>query len=368
LGRGVRVTINLIELEKMLGDRTEEIATQLVEKISERCFRKYGFTPYVEEKLTSISIYNSKVTSVFYGFIEREVEEIESNLFSKLGFVIHAVSIIKSKNKIPSLKIALYRLKEKISRGDLYKKTALASRSIRKVSGFDVAPYRGGVVALILTEDIEVEDTFKIDAEWGSLTFEREGTKELALREMRDREFLKKVLNEKAREKLRKKGFLIDGLQAFFAYSSIASKPVIVRRGMRFQSLVWRNGYVGYALSPALSVEARHSLAEDPSQAVIGCRVRRMSDGISGFLREVGDVCVFYSRGLELKAELEDLVRIYEMKDLEELGLVNEVLRISKEMQSSWSPIVNIFLDAISGIVVGGEEIFFENEFFRLEV
>ncbi|RLE74386.1 MAG: hypothetical protein DRZ80_04600 [Thermoprotei archaeon] len=367
VGRQVSVLIDLLRLEEVVGERSGEILKQLIDKIRNDCFLKFGFQPIVEEGLTYVKIYGYNIPPRAFGFIEREADNIESRLLSRMGKSFHSISILRSANPLDRFRIALYKMMSSASRSMLYRLTDNAARKLGMATGLEAAQYKGGVVGLVLVGDVEPVGDFKIDLDEGAFAFVLDNVKIVDFNDFRDREFVKKILNSKARRKLRAANFIVDDYRAFYDYSIIPGKPVIVRKGVEFRSVVWNDGYVGYAIAPCLSVEARGTLADDPSQAIVNCRVRRLSDGLSGFLVSYGDECVVSFGGVEARVDPGDLARIYDMSDLERMGIVGDALKMVRRMQAGWRFYME-FSRIVSGFEIAGQKVVLEDYMERIEV
>jgi len=366
LGRGVEVVINLVEAERRFRGRAEDVVERLVEEVAERAFGPLGLGVEVEEGLTFVRLRSREAGAAHLGFIERAVEELEARITSKLA-TPHYLSAFLSRSELGEFEVAVYEFRAEVPRPVTHALAWELARALSRLLGREAAPYGAGRVGVALVEGVRPPASFEVAV--GSFEGELRlaGVSRVDLRRPRDSRYVRLLLNEAARRRLREAGMLVDGLRAYWDYS-VVEGPVAVRRGLAFTSLLAEGFVPAFLVAPCLSVEAASPLS--PEEAAPGMRVRRLSDGLSGVVLERlrGGACRVRLGGVELVEEVSNLVRIYGMRELEEEGLAARVLRESREMQARWRSYAGKFLRAVQGLEVAGQVLEFEEEPVMLDV
>ena len=369
VGRGVEVTLNLVEVEKLFGKRAGEIAERIVRRVVEEGFAPLGLRPVVEEGLTFIRIYSPRAGSFHLGYIERAVEEVEARVLNRLAVASHYLTVFTARGRLEEFPVALYEVGEveRISRSTLYSACWELSRILSRLLRREAAPYGRGVVGIALVEGVEPPSSFKVALWRLELSLNLIGVRKLSLDKPRDVRFVKHLLNEAARIRLKGLGLLTDRLRAYCDHSVLRG-PVLVRRGFEYASIMTPGGLPAYALAPRLSVEAREPLSE--AEVRPGVRVRRLSDGLSGAIisRLEGGMCRVRIGGVEVEERASNLVKIYGMRELEEEGLASQVLREARMMQADWRRYASTFLKAVRRVEIAGQLLEFEEEPVAIEV
>ena len=360
-GRGVEVVINLMSLDEVLGERAYELLPRIVELVRERCFASLGLSSKVEEELSYVKVYSPSATLGHMGFIERAAEELEAYVRERMGLSRHFLTTFRSRERLEGVEVALYKVGSEVPRSAAYQLTWAAARALSRLTGLDAAMFRLGVVGLALIRGVEPPRSFSVDTPLGLLEFKYAGRAEAAPSDERGREFLKRLVNEKIRAKLREKGLLVDRLRAYYRHASLVGKGVGVRRGFEYSTYIDERGYAYLSVAPSLSVEALGPISEVGCEE--GARVRRLTDGLTGTLVSLsGGACRVDYGGVVVSEDPSTLVRVYSMRDLERLGLARQMIKLSRELHSRWREVAESFLDLIEGLEVAGEGITFERE------
>ena len=367
-GRGVEVTVNLVEAERIFGDRAGEVVERILEMVSERCFHSLGLSPKIEKTASYVKIYDPRSRAVHMGYAEREAELIETEVLSRLSLSIHYASIFRSHNTLKPVRTAIYEslveVPASISFGIMWE----AARALKKIFRYDAAPAGRGKVGVAVPLGVSLEETFEYSSGAFPVEFRLVGYREASPSEPWGRRFLKLLVNEKIRLALRARGMLVDRLKAFFDYSVVEGAPVLVRRGYEFSSRVAPTGVVAVSVTPSLSVEARETLSEE--EVAAGVRVRRVSDGLSGRVVSVleGGRCKVMIGGVASEEELDNLVKIYDTRELARIGVMRDILRQARKLHSEWEDYVLGFVEAIRTLEVAGQVLEFSEKPVQLGV
>lgn len=323
LGRGVEVVINLIEAERRFGDRAREVVERMVEHLVREAFVLLGVKPRIEEGLAFIKVVGLGASGQHLGFIERAAEEVEMRVTSRLA-AQHYLTAFLSKAQLEEFPVAVYEHGRPPSASVAYAVAWELARALARLLRREAAPYGAGRVAVALVEGVQPPDSFEVAVGGFEGALRLMEIKRLNLSDPRDARYVRLLLNEVARRRLAERGMVVDRQRAYWDYS-VVEGPAAVRRGLAFTSTL-AGRVPAYMVSPTLSVEARSTLG--PGEARPGVRVRRLSDGISGvILEDLGGGRVRARLGgAEAVEEASNLVRIYTMRELEELGLAASVL------------------------------------------
>lgn len=360
LSKGVSVKIDLIEFQKLFGDRIYELTDQLTSLIAERCFRKYGINPHVTEKLSYIEIYSDNINPEHYGYIQKEVDLIESELLAKLGKSFHYISMFYSKEKLEPIKLAIYRVKEtRIGESILYKALGLACWYFRR-SGLECVPLGRKTIGIVTGEFAEHIEQLEASIELGEIKFAYKGFKVLDFKDKRDKLAIKKLIDYRIKEIYASKGYIIDGLHVYEKKSIVDDPQVIVRPGVEIQTYIFDNGRFSIALSPRYSIEARGTLSDMKceKEKLIGTRVRRITDNLSGKITGVkGNLFEVSIGGLVLLEKGDNLVKIYDIRELKTLGISKEVISLLRMNPAKWSAYISEFISPIRSFEVANQNI-----------
>ena len=353
--REIRVTINLLELERLAPRRSAEIADQLVEAVKRECFKNLGLTPSVDRSLLYISL-SAPSPPTRLGYVERAAEAVERTLRSKLMHGTHYATLFSSKNKLEPFNAAIYTLETAVPESVRFNVLWELARIVRKASGLEAAPLGRNAIAMPSYEGVKMPKTLKAETSVGLVETVYAGNVKITPR--KHTRFLKNLVHEAVREKARLAGLQVDRETAFYDYSILESGEVAVRRGYHFAAQIMPDGYVLLSVTPRLSVEAVKPLT--PETAAPGLTVRRLSDGLSGKIISVsGSLCRARIGGLTEEVELEELVPIFTMKELARLGLARKVIAESRKMHARWNFYARKFVETVGSIEIASQKIEF---------
>ncbi len=367
---GISIKIDLIEAQKLFKNRAYELVDQLTSIIVERCFRKYGLRPSVSEKISYIEIHSQKFDPFLYGYIERELNNIEEELLLKIGNITHFLLMFYSKEKLEEIDLARYIIKKTdLLASQIYAGLGRAIWSLRRM-GIESVPLGRIGIGIVAAKNAKLDDIIRLDTGIGEITFVFKDIYKIDFSRSRDRLITKKLIDYRIKEKFLSKGYIVDKLSVFDKYSIIESPEICIRPGIDLQTYVYENGRFSIAVSPRYSIEAVKKLSETglKSSILIGSRVRRISDNLSGII--TGIKGKFYEVMIDGEKYLEDgenLVKIYDISELRKIGLSKKFISILRMTPRKLYSYVGKYIDVIETLEIASQVIHLSKELPSVE-
>jgi len=398
--KGVGVILDLVEAERIFGERLQELLPSLVEKVIEECFIKTGVgKPLVKEEFAYIRFFKPGVGPDFYGFVERSIDMLEKYIYFKFGVEGFSASVFISRNPLQKITIVLYNILGLYSRQPTpegYKTTARIANSLHKM-GFIAAEYSFGVVGIVKQPGLKYSEEIGIGIRGETYKLVSSGEKRLNFARNRDRIYVKKIMDRFIRDKFRKLGYIVKGLRAFENYSRIVSNIIEVRPGFEYQLDVLEDGYVILFLSPRYMLTSSKTLWEEygsrgnllrSKKELVGLKVRRVTDGslfviedilesrvtekisqlettVYDMYRSYGEIdvrepIVVVSRGGALEYIPPSLLkRVIDQRSLRKLGLSKSILRETRPCPEEWVKKTILLMKSINPVGVDPLEVYF---------
>lgn len=351
----VRAVINLQELEKVFGARSDDFGEMLAQKIVSKCF---GGDARVGMGYSFIAVERRGESGEMYGFLERCLQDIERELLSDRGRVEHYVLMFASANSLEPFDYSVYCLSTSLSRGVVHRAVGLAAHSLRREGvecvsfGRRVVCYSGGV---------ELPDRIVVETVLGELALERCGDGFADFWGRKGRLLGARFFNFSLRDLFRSKGFFVRGNGVFEKTPVLELEDVVVRRGFSFMSRVSEEGVVRFFVSPKFSVESPPLY--EYSGNLTGVRVKSEELDVAGVLRgfEDGKFLVDVD-GYVFRIGVGELWRVYSFDDLEQMGVLEEVLSATRLGPQRVLELMRGYVSLIDFIEVAGSSIVFETE------
>jgi len=413
----VLVQLDVKAFREVVGDRVEELVPEVSRLVREKCFHSFGLENVkIVDKGSKITVFSSKSSAEDYGVIARAVYFLERELMKRFtGEFYHVVSCFLSKDVLPELCVAVYRVdfEEGLDRRERYRILSLICKSLYRE--FDILAGRigGSRVGCLVLGGGDVQKEFLVNVEeygWMRLTFEGINSVELGNRFAVD--FLKRLVSREIREKLRGK-FYVSGREVFEKRNIIESEVISVLPGFEFSVDLLFDGHLALYIHPRHRVVAKKSVwdmyGKDRLEVLrnevklIGRRVHQTPYGetavIAGIrsdmhpyskIDELGVKTVlqyvldFFSDTCESVSEGEpvfELVRvsnrmfsfpsllkiIYRLEDLKALGLSREAQRLMQIPAKDVIYLSKKYLDVVSPVSLGFLDLEFDRKPLEVE-
>jgi len=394
------VSLDLSELDRVFEERSLEMLDQVVSEVK-GIMESYGLKEVrVEERLSSIEILGKGKANIF-GFIEREINELERRILEKAGHLEHEVYLFYNVNKLSSVRIIVYSVEPRPPKSPTgHRIIAKLCNSLTRHSHLFWGELGSAKVATLEIGSAVLSEEFKVYVDNVEFKLKLFEVRELDFLNKWDRELFKRIVNRALKSKLRAKGYKIRGLTVIIGSPIFTHELVNVWSACDIQTLVFSNGYIALAISPRHIIEATKNLWESYGtkeemlkyvKELRGMLVRskvnlltyRIVDildvSVSEPLKQLGGVSlvklysnytldpsepvIVVNRGGVLDYYSPSLlIRIYNLQELRKMGLSREVYRRIKLSLIEWPQRASTIIKDINPLDVEGLVIEFSEE------
>lgn len=399
---GVAVIVDYSSLHKFLGLkdlRIDDVVETLVSKLIDSCLKRYQVIKH--QGALYMELLCKGATKHDYGIIERCVDEYERSIKSKFSSRRHVFFTFFSDKPLLDVDFAVYSITTHVASS--YEVLGRLCRLISKEYGYLAERLGRDKVVFPVSGVEELPEKMRFNVAGLDLELTLHGIKPLNFSSAYEANRIKRLLHRAIKIKLKSKGFIVKGLQAYWSNPVVESDKIEVRRGFEFNVIVFSDGVVALALSPKSEVSSKLTLWEESgksyesllkmSRELHGRAAKRLYDGaiirilrvepirvheivsgasvlsiygtrgiLSGQISVEEPVVVGDLKGEEVREAPSMLKLIYTLKDLKRMKVTSEVVKFLHSPPQLWLKSAKDFLKSIGHIELGRETIGFIDE------
>lgn len=412
LGDGVEVWVSAEQADKLFGERSSELLPKLIQDIRQILSAHGARSIKVVERGAWTVLIGKGIPPTRFGHVENEAKSLERRVRKRfeVGY-FHRVNMLMSSSPIEPFEIAVYEVLGSLPQNP-YPVLAKCCKKLSATQQVACERLSHRHVGLPLVGVEEPPQEVVVDLEEGSYALRLSEVVSFNPEKRGHREFLKRLINNAVKKRLRAAGYEVRGLTAFLK-DDVSNHPLVsVRPGIEFQTTVFSDGYVALSISPRHDLTSKKSLWQELGESrekaleqrseLVGKRVRPtyaaktclIADVVDAYpntpLEELGGASLlqaYEEQGVDASAVSEEepllrvyspagswfeapsmVKRVYTLADLKQMGISKQLSKILHVPPTEWERYLSQYADLLSRLDLGFAEVELVKRFQEVEL